>query len=60
MKLLGALYAGPQFSARGEVSVENIPTAQRLVTSSSLPANLGLVVKAQRIADFDPLLQALL
>ena len=60
VKLLGALYAGPQFSARGEVSVENIPTAQRLVTSSSLPANLGLVVKAQRIADFDPLLQALL
>ena len=60
VKLLGALYAGPQFTAKGEIAVENIPTAQKLTSSSRIPVNLGLVVKAQRIRDFDPLLEALL
>jgi hypothetical protein len=59
IKLLGALYAGPQFTASGEIAIEDIPTAQTLVATSRIPANLGLVVKAHRLVDFEPILSAI-
>jgi hypothetical protein len=59
VKLLGILYAGPQYDAQGEIRVVNVPTGQKLVASASVPINLGIVVKAKRLRDFDSLLKAM-
>jgi len=53
--LLGVLWGGPQFDAGGELHVVDIPTAQTAFVSSSIPMNLGFVIKSQKILDFLPL-----
>lgn len=58
VKLLGVLYAGPQFSAKGEIKIETIPTHQRPVSISSIPTNLGFVIKSERLLEFEPVLKA--
>ena len=57
VKLLGLLYAGPQHTATGEVRIVNVPTQQRAVAISTIPNNLGLVVKAVRLREMDDLLK---
>ncbi|HDR8024157.1 TPA: trypsin-like peptidase domain-containing protein [Bacillus cereus] len=57
--LLGILYAGPQFIATGEVRIMNIPTSQREVVVSSIPNNLGFVIRSNRILDFEPILESM-
>jgi hypothetical protein len=57
VKLLGILYAGPQHTATGEIQIVNVPTQQRAVAFSRIPNNLGLVIKAHRLFDFDGILQ---
>lgn len=52
LMLLGILFAGPQFTVNGEVSVVDIPTSQRVMIHSSIPNNLGYVIKSSRILDF--------
>jgi len=59
VKLLGVLYAGPQHTATGEVRIVAIPTTQRAVIISAIPNNLGIVIKALRLLEFDALLQPL-
>ncbi len=59
IKLLGILYAGPQHTATGEIEVINVPTQQKVVAFSRIPNNLGLVIKAQRLLDFDKIFQQL-
>jgi hypothetical protein len=58
VKLLGLLYAGPQHTATGEVRVVNVPTQQRAVAISTIPNNLGLVIKAVRLGEMDALMRA--
>lgn len=58
VKLLGILYAGPQHTATGEVRIVAVPTQQRAVAISSIPNNLGLVIKASRLAELDAAVQA--
>ncbi len=58
VKLLGLLYAGPQHTATGEVRIVNVPTQQRAVAVSTIPNNLGLVIKAVRLREMDALMQA--
>lgn len=53
-KLLGILYAGPQFVAEGKIQFQHIPTAPQPVTRSPIPMNLGLAIKARRIRDLAP------
>lgn len=53
--LMGILYAGPQHTAQGEVRVINVPTSQKAVTISSIPNNLGLVIKSERIKQLESL-----
>ena len=53
IKLLGVLYAGPQHTATGEIQIVNVPTQQRAIAFSRIPNNLGLVIKSQRLLDFD-------
>ena len=57
IKLLGVLYAGPQHTATGEVQVVAVPTQQRVVAVSSIPNNLGMVIKARRLLEFDEVLR---
>jgi hypothetical protein len=53
VKLLGILYAGPQCSISGELEIVNVPTQQMLMPISQIPINLGIVIKAQKLYDFD-------
>lgn len=53
LMLLGVLYAGPQHTVTGELQVVNVPTHQQAVSLSSIPTNLGLVIKSGRLRDFD-------
>lgn len=54
--LLGILYAGPQVNVNGTIEVINVPTAAVAVSTSKVMMNLGLVVKAEKLKDFEPLL----
>jgi hypothetical protein len=53
--LLGILHAGPQHTAQGTILFANIPT-----TITSIPNNLGLVIKSELLKDFDVELAKLL
>jgi hypothetical protein len=53
IRLLGVLYAGPQFTANGSVRVVDIPTAQHAISSTNIPANLGIVIKWSAMRDID-------
>jgi hypothetical protein len=53
--LLGALYAGPQHTAQGDIQIVNMPTGQRPIAISRIPNNLGLVIKAERITELEQL-----
>lgn len=56
LALLGILYAGPQYTAKGEITVENIPTNTRPVPILRMPINLGYCIKAERIIELEPVL----
>ncbi|MFR9596797.1 MAG: serine protease [Rikenellaceae bacterium] len=59
--LLGVLYAGPQYTVAGRMRVVNIPTAQQVVQPiSSIPNNLGYVIKADALFDFIPIIKEIL
>jgi hypothetical protein len=53
--LMGTLYAGPQHTATGEIIIANVPTKQIPVAVSSIPNNLGLVIKSERIFELEKL-----
>ena len=55
LRLIGVLYAGPQHTGIGTIVFENIPTMPR--TKFSIPNNLGLVIKAERIKELEELLK---
>lgn len=57
LKLLGVLYAGPQMSVEGKIQVLPIPTTTKAISMSSIPVNLGLVIKAERILEFRQILE---
>lgn len=54
--LLGALFAGPQHVAQGEIQTINVPLKKVPISLSKIPNNLGFVVKAQKILDFKKIL----
>lgn len=48
--LLGALYAGPQWTAEGDIKVREIPTArEKLTVETGVMIHLGYIVKAKEI-----------
>ena len=51
--LLGILYAGPQHYIKGEIQVED--RAFTPVSISSIPNNLGVVIKAENLSYFEEL-----
>ena len=60
VKLLGLLYAGPQHTASGEVRIINVPTQQRAIAISTIPNNLGLIIKADRLLEMDDVIRPLI
>lgn len=52
---MGTLYAGPQYMVTGEVKIVNVPTVQRPIAVSSIPNNLGLVIKSIRVIELEAL-----
>lgn len=52
IKVLGVLYGGPQYDVQGEVKIVTIPTQQKAVAVAPIPINLGVVIKAERLAAF--------
>lgn len=57
--LLGILYAGPQHTTEGELEIVEIPTTQTIRPISRIPNNLGLVIKAEKLLNFEPILEKL-
>lgn len=55
LKLLGVLYAGPQHTVEGEIRIVKVPTLDRPVAISTIPNNLGIVVKARKLEAFETL-----
>jgi len=53
LKLLGVLYAGPQYIADGRIAIVAVPTANKPVVLTSIPLHLGIVVKAKELMDID-------
>lgn len=58
LKLLGVLYAGPQHTIEGEIRIVKVPTMERPVAVSTIPNNLGIIVKARKLEAFDNLFRA--
>ncbi|MGP9420794.1 S1 family peptidase [Ewingella sp. AOP9-I1-14] len=54
--LLGILYAGPTVNVDGSIEIVNVPTATTAVVRSTIGLNLGLVIKAEKLNDFKPLM----
>ena len=52
---MGTLYARLQHTATGEIRMINVPTAQTPIALSSIPNNLGIVIKAERIFELENL-----
>ena len=53
LKLLGILYAGPQYTVTGEIQIVTVPTADMPVALSTIPNNLGIVVRATELAELE-------
>lgn len=51
--LLGILYAGPMFTATGNLLFANLPVIPTPVTQ--IPMNLGVIIKSERILEFEKL-----
>lgn len=51
---LGILYAGPQVTVNGEIEIVTIPTSQkRAISKSMVMMNLGFIIKAHKLLDFE-------
>jgi hypothetical protein len=53
IKLLGVLYAGPQHTVEGEIRVVLVPTQQKPVSVSTIPNNLGIIIKSEQLLAFE-------
>lgn len=60
IKLLGTLYAGPQYSANGEIVTTPIPTNNRVVSKTHLMMHLGYVIQSSKLNGFESTLRELI
>lgn len=47
--LLGVLFSGPTFDAQGNIVIKEIPTQQKVITSTPMMVNLGYYIKAKEL-----------
>ncbi len=55
--LLGVLYAGPQHTASGDIVIAPIPTQNKPMALTSMPNNLGYVIKGMEIEVIEEIAQ---
>lgn len=60
IKLLGILYAGPQHTVTGEIKIIPVPTVDKPIAVSTIPNNLGMIIKAKKLYELDNAIAALL
>jgi hypothetical protein len=60
IKLLGVLYAGPQHTASGEIVLTPVPTQNKPMSFTSMPNNLGYVIKATELDAIESIAETLL
>lgn len=53
IKLLGILYAGPQYTASGDIQIVDVPVVNKPVVKTMIPNNLGIVVKAAKLLEIE-------
>jgi Trypsin-like peptidase domain len=53
IKLLGILYSGFQHNVSGKIEVVAVPTQNLPITRSQIPNNLGIIIKANKLLDFE-------
>lgn len=58
--LLGYLFAGPQYTAQGDIIIQTIPTQQKISSNTPIMVNLGYYIKASEILDFRSDIQTVL
>lgn len=56
-KLLGVLFAGPLITQEGQIEQRTIPTSTTYVAVTKSMMNLGFVVPADALKDFEPILK---
>lgn len=54
---IGILYAGPQYTATGEIKIVTIPDRQSTLTQTYIPINLGNVIRSSKLIDFENVLK---
>lgn len=57
--LIGILFAGPQYNAKGDIVVTTIPTQQTIQTSTPIMTNLGYYIKATELREFEDYIRKL-
>lgn len=57
IKLLGILFAGPQYTAEGDIEIIEVPTQQAAVSRTDIPINLGICIRSTELMAFEPLLR---
>ncbi len=55
--LLGILYGGHEFDAQGVLRFANLPNTPSPVTHTRIPINLGIMIKSERILEFEDMFQ---
>lgn len=59
-RLLGVLYAGPQFGANGEITIVDVPSVAKPLAMTQIPTNLGFVIKASALRDIEAHIESLI
>jgi len=57
LKFLGILYAAPQHRVDGRVEIVPVPTSDQIISVSTIPNNLGIVIKSRKLLEFETLLK---
>ncbi len=60
IKLLGILYAGPQHTVTGEIKIIPVPTVDIPIAVSTIPNNLGMIIKAKKLDELARAIASLL
>ena len=56
MKLVGVVYAVAQHKVTGELEIVDIPAAKTPIANTLIPNNLGVVIHAKKLLDFEKIL----
>jgi hypothetical protein len=59
-QLLGILHSGPQYPVAGEIKIVAIPTINVPISVTPLMLHLGIVVRAEKLFDFEPILHPMM